>query len=80
MDSPIASEPSFEEALEQLEDVVSRMESGDVPLADLVAQFERGNTLLAACTARLRDAEQKIELLKADRKSVSFEDFDPDKA
>jgi exodeoxyribonuclease VII small subunit len=41
---------SFETALTKLETIVESMESGDVPLADLLAKFEEGNTLLA--TAR----------------------------
>jgi exodeoxyribonuclease VII small subunit len=55
---------SFEEALGRLEAIVESMESGDVPLADLLAKFEAGNELLKQCEARLKDAEIKIELLK----------------
>ncbi|TSJ79690.1 exodeoxyribonuclease VII small subunit [Rariglobus hedericola] len=40
------------------------MESGDVPLAELLAKFEEGNTLLKTCEARLKEAELKIEQLK----------------
>jgi exodeoxyribonuclease VII small subunit len=56
--------PSFEEALGQLETLVESMESGEVPLADLVAKFEQGNRLLRQCEGRLKEAELKIELLK----------------
>lgn len=55
---------SFEEALGQLESLVESMESGEVPLADLVAKFEQGNRLLRQCEGRLKEAEFKIELLK----------------
>lgn len=75
---PADAEPSFEDALEKLEALVTRMESGDIPLAELIDRFQEGNKLLAVCTKRLRDAEQKIELLKQERKGVSFENFDPD--
>jgi exodeoxyribonuclease VII small subunit len=57
-------QPSFEDALAQLEAVVESMESGEVPLAELLAKFEHGNKLLKICEARLKDAELKIELLK----------------
>lgn len=56
--------PSFEEALARLESIVESMESGDVPLADLLAKFEEGNALLKTCEARLKEAELKIEQLK----------------
>ena len=79
MKSPQENELSFEDALEKLEGLVATMESGDVPLADLIERFQEGNRLLAICTKRLRDAEQRIELLKQDRKGFSLENFDPDK-
>jgi exodeoxyribonuclease VII small subunit len=56
--------PSFEDALARLESIVESMESGDVPLADLLAKFEEGNALLKTCEARLKEAELKIEQLK----------------
>ncbi len=71
-------ELSFEGALEQLEQMVARMESGDLPLAEMIDRFEEGNKLLGLCTRRLRDAEQKIEILRQDRKSIALENFDPD--
>ncbi len=73
------SKLSFEDALAQLEGLIARIETGDVPLAELVEQFQRGNKLLTICSARLQDAEQKIQLLQQERKGVSFQEFDPDK-
>jgi exodeoxyribonuclease VII small subunit len=55
---------SFEAALGRLETIVDSMESGEVPLADLLAKFEDGTKLLKLCEARLKDAELKIEQLK----------------
>jgi exodeoxyribonuclease VII small subunit len=66
---------SFEDALNQLETIVETMESGDVPLADLLAKFEAGNKLLKICEARLKDAEMKIELLKKQKDGVAFTSF-----
>jgi exodeoxyribonuclease VII small subunit len=66
MDDP-AHPPSFEEALSRLEAIVESMESGDVPLADLLAKFDEGNKLLKMCETRLKEAELKIELLKKAR-------------
>lgn len=66
---------SFEDALNQLETIVETMESGDVPLADLLAKFEEGNKLLKVCESRLKDAEMKIELLKKQKDGVAFSAF-----
>lgn len=69
---------SFENALGKLEAIVESMESGDVPLADLLAKFEEGTKLLKVCEARLKEAELKIELLKKQKDgSVTFEKFEP---
>ena len=67
---------SFEAALEGLETVVESMESGDVPLADLLAKFEQGNKLLKVCEARLKEAELKIEQLKKQKDGVAFVAFE----
>ena len=48
---------SFEAALGQLEAIVESMESGEVPLAELLAKFEEGSKLLKICEARLKEAE-----------------------
>ena len=70
---------SFEDALSQLETIVETMESGDVPLADLLAKFEEGNKLLKVCETRLKDAEMKIELLKKQKDGVTFSPFPSDR-
>lgn len=50
--------------MQRLEAIVDNMESGEIPLADLLAKFEEGSRLLAACEQRLKSAELKIEQLK----------------
>jgi len=57
------SEPSFESALERLEAIVDRLESGELPLEQALAAFEEGVTLSRRCTAELEAAERRIELL-----------------
>lgn len=70
--------PSFEDALARLESIVESMESGDVPLAELLAKFEEGNGLLRACEARLKDAELKIDQLKKSKDgSAALLTFEP---
>lgn len=54
-------ELSFEDALRQLEEIVSRLESGRVELEESIAIYERGASLKAHCEKRLKDAEARIE-------------------
>jgi len=73
-------QPSFEEALTKLESIVESMESGEVPLADLIARFEQGTKLLQVCESRLKEAELRIEQLKKSKDgSVAFEKFETDR-
>jgi exodeoxyribonuclease VII small subunit len=68
---------SFEDALAQLESIVDTMESGDVPLAELMTRFEEGSKLLKLCETRLKEAELKIELLKKQPEGPAFAAFNP---
>lgn len=67
---------SFEAALARLEAIVESMESGEVPLAELLAKFEEGNKLLKTCESRLKEAELKIEQLRKDKDGASFVPFE----
>ncbi len=69
---------AFEAALERLETIVESMESGEVPLAELLAKFEEGNTLLKVCEGRLKEAELKIEQLKKQKDGIAFAAFEID--
>ena len=70
---------TFEAALAKLESIVESMESGDVPLAELLAQFEEGNKLLKLCESRLKDAEIKIEQLRKQKDGVAFVPFETER-
>jgi exodeoxyribonuclease VII small subunit len=52
---------TFEEAMKELEGVVKRLESGDVPLEDSIRLYERGAALKAHCETKLKAAEEKVE-------------------
>jgi exodeoxyribonuclease VII small subunit len=56
-------QPSFEEALAQLEAIVRQLEDGQIPLAESLARYEHGVKLLKRCYGLLEDAERRIELL-----------------
>ncbi len=70
---------TFEAALAKLESIVESMESGQVPLAELLAKFEEGNKLLKVCEGRLKDAEMKIEQLKKQQDGAAFAPFTPER-
>jgi exodeoxyribonuclease VII small subunit len=59
--TPDISTLSFEDALKALEDVVRRLESGEVPLDDSISLYERGEALRKHCQARLDAAQARIE-------------------
>jgi exodeoxyribonuclease VII small subunit len=61
-----SDERSFEELQRELEDIVARLERGDVPVDDAIALFQRGEELHRACVARLEAAQLRIEELAAD--------------
>ena len=62
--------PSFEDALEELETIVERMEDGEPSLEESLKLFERGMDLTRGCQKALDDAEQRIQSL-ADSESGS---------
>lgn len=75
---PGTEEPAFEEALRRLEEIVTALEEGDVPLSDLVDQYAAGDRLLKVCQRRLAEAEMKIEKLRETADGPVAEPFDPD--
>jgi exodeoxyribonuclease VII small subunit len=74
---PIA-EMSFEQALRALEDVVRRLEGGEVPLEESITLYERGEQLRRHCQARLDAAQARIEKIVAgpDGSAVGTVPFD----
>ncbi|MFV0409721.1 MAG: exodeoxyribonuclease VII small subunit [Paracoccus sp. (in: a-proteobacteria)] len=52
---------SFEDAMKELEGVVSRLESGNASLEDSIKLYERGAMLRAHCETRLREADERVE-------------------
>jgi exodeoxyribonuclease VII small subunit len=54
---------SFEDALRELEQILSEIESGNVGLEESLVKYERGNFLIQHCRTVLNGAEKQIELL-----------------
>jgi exodeoxyribonuclease VII small subunit len=57
------NEPSFEQALEELETMVETMDSGQLPLEKLISNYERGAKLIAHCETVLDNARKRLDLL-----------------
>lgn len=72
------TEMSFEDALKALEQVVARLEGGEVPLDESISLYERGEELRKHCQARLDAAQARIEKIVAgpDGKAVGTQPFD----
>src|SRR5215475_69322 len=60
---PREAELNFEGAMDRLEKIVEQMESGKLPLEDLIVRYEEGMNLVKICQERLANAEQKIEII-----------------
>jgi exodeoxyribonuclease VII small subunit len=58
---------NFEGALEELEQVVEQLESGDLVLDDSLAAFEKGVALVKFCNHKLNEVEKRVELLVKDK-------------
>jgi exodeoxyribonuclease VII small subunit len=66
----------FESAMRDLEELVERLEQGDLPLEESLAAFERGVMLTRSCQGALKEAEQKVEILLRKAGEPAIEDFD----
>lgn len=66
---------SFETALKKLEEVVEKLESGEVSLDQSLKLFEQGITLVRQCSKRLDEVERKVQVLVSDEQGERLEDF-----
>ena len=72
-------EKSFETSLAELEDIVSKLDDGDLPLEESLGLFEKGIRLSRECRERLSNAERRIEvLMKEADGSLSTREFEID--
>ena len=73
-------EPGFEGTLAELEELVARMEAGDLPLDEALASFERGVQLTRECQAALQTAQQRVQVLTQRASGSTLDDFANDNA
>ena len=58
--------PSFEDAMSELEQLVAKMESGELPLEASVTAYQRGSELVKYCAAQLERVEKQVKVLEGD--------------
>ena len=68
-------EKKFEGALERLEEIVKKMEEGDMTLEGSLEAFEEGVKLSRFCSKKLDEAERKVEILLKDDEGVDIKPF-----
>lgn len=66
---------SFESTIEELEQLVDQLESGDLALDEALRKFERGITLARAGQLKLDDAEQRVRILLSNSDEAPLSDF-----
>lgn len=69
---------SFEEAMDQLEAIVAKLESGDVPLEQAIELFQEGMRLSRLCGSKLEQVERKIEMLIETEQGLQRKPFAPE--
>lgn len=55
---------TFEAASARLDELVEKMERGELPLDEMISAFEEGRKLVAFCTAKLTEVQQRVEVIK----------------
>jgi len=78
MNKPADPIPTFEAALAELERLVTKLESGEAPLDESLADFRQGVELTRQCQAILERAQQTVEQLLDPDNEASAAPFDPD--
>ena len=68
---------TFEQAIEELETIINRLELGDVPLDETIKLYEKGSELKDFCEKKLKSAEVKIQKInkKTKTKDITIEDY-----
>ena len=67
---------TFEESMQELESIVKQMELGELPLEDALQRFERGIQLARHSQQKLKQAEQKVQILMSQNDQASLQAFD----
>jgi exodeoxyribonuclease VII small subunit len=68
----------FEDALEKLEDIVRKMEAGDLSLDEALKSFEEGIKLIRFCSSKLEETERRVEMLLEKENGLQVKRFQGD--
>lgn len=69
------AQPTFEESLQELEQIVTRLEKGDVPLEEALAAFQKGMNLSKQCQETLTNAEETLtKMMQENGQETDFEE------
>lgn len=71
--------PSFEASMSRLEALIEAMESGDMPLSELMDHYEEGGKLLRECQAELQKATLRVEKIVGEQENLELEPFSEDR-
>ena len=66
---------SFEEAMEEIEQIAGKLTSGNLTLRDCVDSYQRGVALVKRCRDELQEAREQIQVLPADANPTAAKDF-----
>jgi exodeoxyribonuclease VII small subunit len=69
---------SFEEAIRELTNIVSKIEQGQIPLQDSLEQYEKGMALIKQCRTKLQKAEERIEKITKEEEADGRHEKDSD--
>lgn len=76
----ISATSSFEDAMSRLQEIAREMDSKTIPLQDLLTRYEEGIQLLKVCDLRLKEAEQRVELITRNAQGEpQLAEFNPEK-
>lgn len=64
--NPKSDEPSFEDAMQRLDEIVAGMEDSDLTLEEMISSYEEGVSLLKLCRNRIDGARRRVEVISAD--------------
>lgn len=71
----LSEDLTYEEAYQQLEEILETLETGDLPLEESLALYERGSALAAYCTSKLDEAALRVTQWQPDGNTAPFEDW-----
>jgi exodeoxyribonuclease VII small subunit len=71
-DTPVDSELTFEQRLDELEALVGQLESGDLSLDEMLDRYEHGMALVTTCQRQLAEAELRVTRIAADTGEIDI--------